>query len=1117
MKSKNILFTLIMCLFTCGIIFSGCAKFEYKLNFVVDDEIYYTINTSGNETISLPANPTKDGYNFDGWYWDEGTWLREFTANSLLNEPLSSDMKVYAKWSDEHTLKGTDAKFLNFTQVNSTTYETAVSNSTSLLNFSEIVEVANKSSWLLCLDIYATQNIPSKIATLNEGDNTYYVLVSAETGDVKLYTLNIRRKPLYEVSFDTIGQSGLESITVEEGEIIEKPTAPEKEGYTFVDWSFDFSNPITSSMQVSAIYQANKYNIIYHSSYNDNIIKQEVEYDASISLNDEIFTYNGYKIIGWESEINGETNTYLPTENLVYKFTNDIELFAVWEMVDYKITYHLESGINVNNPVTYTIEDTIILNDAVKAYYNFEGWYLDEELNNPITQINEGTFGDVDLYAKFSPISYRITYHLDGGVNGDNPATYTVESGDIWLEDASKNGYEFVGWNSYDYFNYIIKLEPEPDYSINLKLTKAQDKNSYIDEVIQGAQDGEFVMIGVNAIPSGCYGDIELYAIYELIDYNINYHLDGGINTYNPVTYNIEDETITLNAPVKEGYSFDGWYKDDEFTEPIKQITAGSFGILNLYAKWIEYDIDISYDENKIDISEEDELTSELFNATAVDTDGNVLPVLITHITGTMNAGTTIELELKAQGLYNTEITKNIFVKVYGKPNITFNRELNYLYVNENVKDFISAVDDFGNELNITIQKISGDFDLAGVVIFTATAQNNAGITSTETIYLSVLSESQAIIALYNSKDEYIDYKIVELNSDYVLTPATYWFDEENNQYTDAEGNSLIQITTKGLIKLYSYDYIITNADSLLYYMNNEIYRDGKIILLSNINLSNAQIKGISNFSGVFEGNNFIISFFELTSAYKTGFFNSTENATIKNLTLENSEIDKTTGTETFAGMLIGYAKSTEVINCITHGSVFVDTNANNVSGGLIGYAENCNISNSYSRCGVSAHGGISSTTAYSGGLVGHAINSTITDSFASGTIHASAGDVENKNGIAIARGYRSYAGGLIGYGETVEISNSYAEGLVFSLLQTSIGLHNSAYAGGLVGFGTGSIYNSYATNNISSITSCTDESQPYTAYAGGLVGNKDFEVDEDCYSTGDVFMSAKTIVEGIS
>ena len=215
--------------------------------------------------------------------------------------------------------------------------------------------------------------------------------------------------------------------------------------------------------------------------------------------------------------------------------------------------------------------------------------------------------------------------------------------------------------------------------------------------------------------------------------------------------------------------------------------------------------------------------------------------------------------------------------------------------------------------------------------------------------------------------------------------------------------------------------------------------------------------------------------------------------------------------------MLIGYAKSTEVINCITHGSVFVDTNANNVSGGLIGYAENCSISNSYSRCGVAAHGGIYSTTAYSGGLVGHAINSTITDSFASGTIHASAGDVENKNGIAIARGYRSYAGGLIGYGETVEISNSYAEGLVFSLLQTSIGLHNSAYAGGLVGFGTGSIYNSYATNNISSITSCTDESQPYTAYAGGLVGNKDFEVDEDCYSTGDVFMSAKTIVEGIS
>ena len=40
--------------------------------------------------------------------------------------------------------------------------------------------------------------------------------------------------------------------------------------------------------------------------------------------------------------------------------------------------------------------------------------------------------------------------------------------------------------------------------------------------------------------------------------YNITYTLDGGTAT-NPATYNVESEAITLNNPVKTGYTFTGW------------------------------------------------------------------------------------------------------------------------------------------------------------------------------------------------------------------------------------------------------------------------------------------------------------------------------------------------------------------------------------------------------------------------------------------------------------------------------------------------------------------------------------------------------------------------------
>ena len=41
---------------------------------MIDDEIYHTVETTGNEKINFPENPTKTGYNFDGWFYDEGTW-----------------------------------------------------------------------------------------------------------------------------------------------------------------------------------------------------------------------------------------------------------------------------------------------------------------------------------------------------------------------------------------------------------------------------------------------------------------------------------------------------------------------------------------------------------------------------------------------------------------------------------------------------------------------------------------------------------------------------------------------------------------------------------------------------------------------------------------------------------------------------------------------------------------------------------------------------------------------------------------------------------------------------------------------------------------------------------
>ena len=88
---------MLMCIF--GLTACGDKEISFKLNFVVDETVYATIDTSGDEVIALPENPKKENHSFDGWYWDKDTWQTPFTANSLLDAPLSSDMSVYAKFS----------------------------------------------------------------------------------------------------------------------------------------------------------------------------------------------------------------------------------------------------------------------------------------------------------------------------------------------------------------------------------------------------------------------------------------------------------------------------------------------------------------------------------------------------------------------------------------------------------------------------------------------------------------------------------------------------------------------------------------------------------------------------------------------------------------------------------------------------------------------------------------------------------------------------------------------------------------------------------------------------------------------------------------------------------
>ena len=79
---------------------TACSSVEFKVNFVVDGEVYDTITTAGNEAIQIPENPVKEGYTFEGWYTDPA-----FSAGSKVSFPYTptANVTLYAKWSVNFT------------------------------------------------------------------------------------------------------------------------------------------------------------------------------------------------------------------------------------------------------------------------------------------------------------------------------------------------------------------------------------------------------------------------------------------------------------------------------------------------------------------------------------------------------------------------------------------------------------------------------------------------------------------------------------------------------------------------------------------------------------------------------------------------------------------------------------------------------------------------------------------------------------------------------------------------------------------------------------------------------------------------------------------------------
>lgn len=157
------------------------------------------------------------------------------------------------------------------------------------------------------------------------------------------------------------------------------------------------------------------------------------------------------------------------------------------------------------------------ISTPLKAGYDFEGWYNGDTKYTFGSTLSES----ITLTAKFSnPKTYNISYDLDGGT-ATNPATYTVESDAITLNNPTKTGYTFTGWSG-------TGLTGENNMTVT--------------------------------IAKGSTGDRTYTAHFSQNSYTVKFDTVGGSSISDKTGVTWTDKVLDgITAPTKDGWEFTGW------------------------------------------------------------------------------------------------------------------------------------------------------------------------------------------------------------------------------------------------------------------------------------------------------------------------------------------------------------------------------------------------------------------------------------------------------------------------------------------------------------------------------------------------------------------------------
>ena len=302
-------------------------------------------------------------------------------------------------------------------------------------------------------------------------------------------------------------------------------------------------------------------------------ISQELVYNEGWVLPTQAGYREGCHISGWSTRPNGTGKTYTPgkpVKNLADQEDAQVTLYGKWTVNRYKVLFHGNGATARDRTQTMTYGKTAALtaNGFRRTGYVFQGWsdspegavlYENREKVVSLTAEENGT---VDLYALWTPITYRLAFKANGGQGTMETLDLTYDQQAALPEpEFTRPGYVFLGWST----SSSGRVRYEDGASVK-NLTATQGKT------------------------------VTLYALWRAYSYEI--HFDGGQEAQGTVKPMLRlswgrNYTLTANRFKYPGHTFLGWSLDPAATVPtwknrarVRDLASHDGESIVLYAVW---------------------------------------------------------------------------------------------------------------------------------------------------------------------------------------------------------------------------------------------------------------------------------------------------------------------------------------------------------------------------------------------------------------------------------------------------------------------------------------------------------------------------------------------------